>query len=98
SLLLEPWEYLEGHQSEFSQWLNAHLAQFGFFLPYQHGQGIGFEPWHISHKQTAQQCLAALSEPLLLEQLSAVAMEGKTTVQALLPEIYQRFITNICEV
>ncbi|MBJ7019080.1 D-alanyl-D-alanine carboxypeptidase family protein, partial [Vibrio cholerae] len=23
---------------------------------------------------------------------------GKTTVQALLPEIYQRFITNICEV
>ncbi|TXZ84678.1 M15 family metallopeptidase, partial [Vibrio cholerae] len=22
---LEPWEYLEGHQSEFSQWLNAHL-------------------------------------------------------------------------
>ncbi|MDF4535695.1 D-alanyl-D-alanine carboxypeptidase family protein, partial [Vibrio parahaemolyticus] len=41
---------------------------------------------------------AALSEPLLLEQLSAVAMEGKTTVQALLPEIYQRFITNICEV
>ncbi|ENM5887668.1 M15 family metallopeptidase [Vibrio mimicus] len=97
-LLLEPWEYLSGHQSKFYQWLNAHLAEFGFFLPYQHGQGVGFEPWHISHRQTAQQCLSALTEPLLKKQLSAAAIEGKTAIQTMLPEIYQRFITNICEV
>ncbi len=97
-LLLEPWEYLSGHQNKFYQWLSANLAQFGFFLPYQHGQGVGFEPWHISHKQTAQQCLSQLSESLLSEQLALVSLEGKTAIQAMLPEIYQRFITNICEV
>lgn len=97
-LLLEPWEYLSGHQNKFYQWLSANLTQFGFFLPYQHGQGVGFEPWHISHKQTAQQCLSQLSESLLSEQLALVSLEGKTAIQAMLPEIYQRFITNICEV
>ncbi|MGL4830119.1 MAG: M15 family metallopeptidase [Vibrio sp.] len=97
-LLLEPWEYLSGHQNKFYQWLSANLEQFGFFLPYQHGQGVGFEPWHISHKQTAQQCLNQLSESLLSEQLAQVSLEGKTAIQAMLPEIYQRFITNICEV
>lgn len=97
-LLLEPWEYLSGHQSRFYQWLDAHLAEFGFFQPYQHGQGVGFEPWHISHRATAQQCLGLLTAPLLFKQLSSVAIEGKATIQVMLPEIYQGFITNICEV
>ncbi|MGL5429835.1 MAG: M15 family metallopeptidase [Vibrio sp.] len=97
-LLLEPWEYLTGHQSQFWQWLTSHLSQFGFFFPYQDGQGVGFEPWHISHRATAQQCLSEFSEPLLQAQLASAAIEGKTTIHAMLPEIYLRFITNICEV
>ncbi|PAR55960.1 peptidase M15 [Vibrio metoecus] len=97
SLLLEPWEYLTGHQSQFYLWLDAHLAEFGFFLPYQNGQGVGFEPWHISHKVTAQQCLAELTEPRLREQLSKADIEGQSTILTMLPELYQRFITNISE-
>ncbi|QIL84857.1 M15 family metallopeptidase [Vibrio sp. HDW18] len=97
-LLLEPWEYLTGHQSQFWQWLTSHLSQFGFFFPYQDGQGVGFEPWHISHHATAQQCLSEFSEPLLQAQLTSAEIEGKTTIHAMLPEIYLRFITNICEV
>lgn len=95
-LQLEPWEYLEGHQADFYQWLHTHLADFGFFFPYQHDRGgVAIEPWHISHIQTANLCQQQYNLTQLEEQLQSEAILGLPIILAQLETIYRRYITNI---
>ena len=95
-LKLEPWEYLQDHQQPFYLWLQAHLADFGFFFPYQeNGSGVAFEPWHISHKKTAQACLQQLTLDQLFTQLDSAPILGKECVRQGLAKIYNQYITNI---
>jgi LAS superfamily LD-carboxypeptidase LdcB len=95
-LQLEPWEYFEGHQHAFYQWLKVNAEEFGFFFPYSKDLGgVAVEPWHISHKQTAELCLSQLSPALLGNQLQSEPILGYELVMEQLNSIYDRFITNI---
>ncbi|WP_165312781.1 M15 family metallopeptidase [Vibrio ziniensis] len=95
-LKLEPWEYLQDHQHDFYFWLKAHLTKFGFFFPYQeNGSGVAFEPWHISHKNTAEVCLQTLTLEQLSAQLDSAPILGKEYVHQQLPKIYNQYVTNI---
>ncbi|EKO3931498.1 M15 family metallopeptidase [Vibrio fluvialis] len=96
ALQLEPWEYLEAHQRPFYQWLKTNLARFGFFFPYREkGSGVAFEPWHISHRIVSEQCLQALTLPVLAQQLASAPILGKQCVQQDLGQIYTQYITQI---
>lgn len=98
SLQLEPWEYLTGHQQPFYAWSKHHLADFGFFFPYQEDRGgVACEPWHISHRATAQSCLAQLTLEVLQQQIQTSALIGKEVVLDNLESIYNQFITNISQ-
>lgn len=95
-LQLEPWEYFEGHQQEFYQWLAVKAETFGFFFPYRKDLGgVAIEPWHISHKRVSQLCLSQLSSTLLGKQLQSEPILGYEVVMEQLESIYDRFITNI---
>ncbi|MBU2897355.1 M15 family metallopeptidase [Vibrio hepatarius] len=95
-LQLEPWEYLEGHQVHFYQWLKSNLAKFGFFFPYaQDKGGIAAEPWHISHFATATECLSLFNQQVLRMQLSSCDVSCEQLVLSELDTIYSQFITNI---
>ncbi|WP_039948398.1 M15 family metallopeptidase [Vibrio ichthyoenteri] len=95
-LQLEPWEYLQGHQAPFYAWLQQHLAEFGFFFPYaQDLGGVAPEPWHISHRNTAQYCLAQLSPAMLEQQLLLDPILAMDEVLSQLDKIYTQFIANI---
>jgi LAS superfamily LD-carboxypeptidase LdcB len=99
-LQLEPWEYLDGHQRAFYQWLAANLDSFGFFFPYQQDLGgIAIEPWHISHKAVGQQCLAHLTPALLKTQLTQQnqidSIAGIEVILNNLDNVVERFIQNI---
>ncbi len=95
-LQLEPWEYDDGHQKDFSQWLENHLAEYGFFYPYKEAQGgVAIEPWHISHRRTAETCLADLSVDVLREQLRLDPILGQPLVMSQLEQIYTQYVTNI---
>ncbi|MGR5444764.1 peptidase M15 [Vibrio sp. 10N.222.52.B12] len=99
-LQLEPWEYLDGHQRAFYQWLAANLSSFGFFFPYQQDLGgIAIEPWHISHKAVGQQCLAHLTPALLKTQLTQQnqldSIAGIEVILNNLDNVVERFIQNI---
>lgn len=98
SLQLEPWEYLQAHQAPFYAWLKTHLTEFGFFFPYQaNSSGVAFEPWHISHKHTADDCLSALTQETLQTELTKALIEGKQTVLQNLEMIYNQYIINIAK-
>ncbi|UTV27085.1 M15 family metallopeptidase [Photobacterium atrarenae] len=100
SLQLEPWEYAPGgHQAEFSQWLQASLATFDFYLPYAEDRnGVAVEPWHISHAPVSSPLLAQLTPELLHRTLHASQIAGKSQILANLDTLYTRYIANVCEV
>ncbi len=97
TLKLEPWEYLQGHQYDFHQWLLTSAAQFGFHFPYQKDLGgVAAEPWHISYFPVSTPCLNALTLPLLQKQLEKHPLAGHPVILKNLEIIYNRFILNIC--
>jgi len=90
-------EYAEsGIFGRLSQWLDAHLAQFGFFRPYRTDRG-GYcpEPWHISYAPVAMPALESLNLAVLRQALADSDMDGKQFVLDRLPEIYTRYLLNI---
>ncbi|MGL4733897.1 MAG: M15 family metallopeptidase [Enterovibrio sp.] len=96
-LKLEPKIYLSGQQAPFYQWLSANAPQYGFFFVYGQDQGgVAFEPWHISHYQTAAPMLQAFDLAALRSALDSADILGKQTLLEQLDLIYQRFINNIC--
>lgn len=97
-LKLEPWEYLEGHQVPFYQWLKKNLSAFGFFFPYQKDRGgVAAEPWHISHRKCSEKHQKQLSTSLILETLSQQGLFGLPVIKDNLDTIFSRYITNICK-
>ena len=96
SLQLEPWEYLDGHQTKFYLWLKSNLSQHGFFFPYAEDLGgVAPEPWHISHRSTASYCLKQLSVKQLKQRLCLSPVLGNEIVLKQLNKIYNQFISNI---
>lgn len=96
TLKLEPWEYLQGHQHAFYLWLKQHVEQFGFFFPYQEDNGgVAIEPWHISHRSTAQSCLAQMTLAILQQEIQSSSLIGQQVVLANLETIYNQYIRNI---
>lgn len=79
------------------QWLNDHAADFGFFMPYQHYQGgVAAEPWHLSYRPLSEKFQQALT----LERLESCLQQHPICCQHVvlqrLPDIYQRYIQNVC--
>lgn len=99
-LQLEPWEYAKGgHQAEFSQWLAANMADFGFYLPYADDRGgVACEPWHISYFPVSKYLLSQLTPDLLRRTLSQSELAGKSHILENLDSLYSKYIENICEV
>lgn len=98
SLQLAPWEYDSGHQKPLSDWLQAHMAEFGFYRPYREDKGgVAIEPWHISHRDTAQRFLKQLTPETLRSAIAASEIAGRDAVLAQLDWIYCQYVINICE-
>ena len=96
SLKLEPWEYHTGHQQPFYLWLSHTLQDYGFFFPYNTDRGgVAPEPWHISHRATAETCLSHLTPTLLTEQWHDPELLGKEYLISNVDTLYTQFITNI---
>ncbi|GEA59498.1 M15 family metallopeptidase [Vibrio comitans] len=95
-LQLEPWEYLEGHQAPFYQWLLSNAQQLGFFFPYSKDKGgVAVEPWHLSHQLTSNIALKQLTQSMLAKTLTQSPIEGSDEVLKHLDSIYTQYITNI---
>ena len=76
-------------------WLQQHAKDYDFAMPYaKYKGGVAPEPWHLSFKPAADQCIEQLSLPLLRANLEQVELEGKDTVLPHLDEIFKRYTLN----
>jgi len=94
---LQQSEYIKGGRfAALTAWLDDNMAQFGFYKPYdQYRGGIACEPWHISHKATADMMLKKFSEKKLEKVLKQYNFAGKEAVLANLSVLYKQFVLNI---
>ena len=96
-LQLTPDEYQHGGPfAELSQWLDTHLAEFGFYRPYQHDLGgVAPELWHISHIAQSEQLMRHLSVEVLHYCIKESDLLGKDAILTHLPALYERFVLNV---
>ncbi|MBL0688096.1 MAG: M15 family metallopeptidase [Pseudoalteromonas sp.] len=96
-LQLTPDEYQHGGPfAELSQWLDTHLAEFGFYRPYQHDLGgVAPELWHISHIAQSEQLMRHLSVEVLHNCIKDSDLLGKDAILTHLPALYERFVLNV---
>ncbi len=96
-LQLVPEEYAPGGPfARLTAWLDAHMAEFGFFRPYDFDRGgVHPEPWHLSWAPVAVPALAALTPAVLREAIASAEMEGKPAVLEALDRIHA---VQVCRV
>lgn len=93
-LQLEPWEYLAGgYFYPLTQWLDSHMAEFGFYRPFSEDTGgVAAEPWHLSYRPLAQAAEHLLTPAILLEAWQSQDVAGSEWLIRHLPMIFSRFI------
>ncbi|WP_235965445.1 M15 family metallopeptidase [Caenimonas soli] len=77
------------------KWLDANIAKFGFFRPYEHYQGGMYpEPWHLSYAPLSTKVIGQVSADLLTEVIEASPVLGKDLLLPRIPEIFRNHILN----
>ncbi len=96
---LLPEEYGKGGVFEkLDRWLEKHAESFGFFKPYrEYKGGVCEEPWHWSYAPRSKVLIQEHSIEIIRQAISESEMLGKMTVLERLPELYDRYVKNICE-
>lgn len=78
------------------QWLDANMAQFGFFRPYRTFRGgVHPEPWHLSYAPVSVGALQALTPEVFAEAVRSSGMLGRELVLARIGELYRQYVVNI---
>ncbi|MBT0587298.1 M15 family metallopeptidase [Alteromonas oceanisediminis] len=89
-------EYAQGGPcGALSSWLDERAHEFGFYRPYAtYCGGIGAEPWHLSHRQSAE-AIEKMFDPAELKQLIEEShLPGKPCILAHFDEIFFRYVQN----
>lgn len=96
---LVPSEFATGGSFErLGVWLDRRSRDFGFFRPYDRDRGgVAPEPWHLSYGPVSREASQQLTVDVVAEALKDVKLSGRSLVLARLPEIFERYISNIAE-
>ncbi len=98
-VLLLPEEFAStGVFRRLALWLDANLARFGFFRPYDRDRGgVSPEPWHISYAPISFAAQAALTMDLVERTLRSSDLLGLHLVTDSLPDILRQYVANVAE-
>lgn len=94
---LVPAEYAAGGPfAKLGRWLDENLEVRGFHRPYRRDLGgVAPEPWHLSCTAVAGEASRRLRLAHLQEAIASSAMEGRATVLADLPALYERYVRRV---
>ncbi|RUO81460.1 D-alanyl-D-alanine carboxypeptidase [Idiomarina tyrosinivorans] len=99
-LQLVPSEYVDDNGPCYQAWcwLRQHAKHYGFFFPYARYQGgVASEPWHLSYRAVSVPTLKQLSVADYRQVLAAQPIAGMAIIVEQLPEIFEKYVNNICE-
>lgn len=78
------------------QWLDANIARFGFYRPYDsYRGGVNPEAWHLSYAPVSMRALQLVTLDVLREAVAGADLLGKDLVLEQLASIAQRYVFNV---
>jgi LAS superfamily LD-carboxypeptidase LdcB len=78
------------------QWLDANIARFGFYRPYDvYRGGVNPEAWHLSYAPVSSEALRLMNLDVLREAIADANIYGKERVLQQLGDIAQRYVFNV---
>lgn len=94
---LMPAEYQPGGPfAALNDWLEAHMAEFGFYRPYRTDRGgVRPEAWHLSYAPVSVPATELLTPDVLCEALGAQSVLGYEIVRARVHDIHAQYVINI---
>ncbi len=96
--LLEAEYQAGGPFHKLALWLGRYAGDFGFFRPYQKYQGgVAAEPWHLSYRPLSDRYLQQFELLMLQQAIEQSSLSEKVLIQQYLPDIFQRYVFNICK-
>ena len=89
-------EYIQGGPCyKLAEWLEAHVQQYKFSLPYrEYKNGVAPEPWHLSFQPIAESIVRQLTVEQLAHVIAEAPLAGKQIVMENLDEIFHRYTLN----
>lgn len=93
---LVPEEYQAGGPCfELNQWLDCHLASFGFSRPYHtYTGGVAQEPWHISYQPQSDVIINDMDSQAILAQARHHQLGGLSVIESQWDSLFERYILN----
>ncbi|HWI13210.1 MAG TPA: M15 family metallopeptidase, partial [Burkholderiales bacterium] len=80
------------------EWLDEHMASYGFFRPYAtYRGGVLPEPWHLSYAAVSVDATRSLTADVLERTVRDSTMLGKEHVLGRLAEIHARYVASVDE-
>jgi LAS superfamily LD-carboxypeptidase LdcB len=94
---LDPAEYgPNGIFARLTTWLDARMAQFGFFRPYRSRRaGVQPEPWHLSFAAAALPALETFRPTMLADALRSADIEGRELALDRIDELFERYVADV---
>ncbi len=94
---LMPAEYQPGGPfAALNDWLEACMAEFGFYRPYRTDRGgVRPEPWHLSYAPVSVPAAELLTPEVLSEALGAESVLGEEILRARVHHIHAQYVINI---
>ncbi|MBF7072984.1 M15 family metallopeptidase [Glaciecola sp. MH2013] len=93
---LLPSEYEQGGPcARLSDWLQSHMAEYGFFRPYHvYRGGVASEPWHLSYQPLADEIIEGYDLSQLESALAKHRIDGIDVIFDHLQDIFTRYTLN----
>lgn len=94
---LMPAEYQPGGPfARLNDWLDACMAEFGFYRPYRTDRGgVRPEPWHLSYAPVSVPATLLITPDVLSEALGAEAVSGFDVLRARMHHIHAQYVINV---
>jgi LAS superfamily LD-carboxypeptidase LdcB len=78
------------------QWLDANIARFGFYRPYDvYRGGVNPEAWHLSYAPVSSLAIESMTLDVLREAVAGADLLGKERVLDQLDAIARRYVFNV---
>lgn len=88
-----------GMFAPFHDWLDANMAAFGFYRPYDQDRGgVSPERWHLSYAPLASRCLKGLNRQVITQSWAGQDVALRNAVEDQLDLILEQFVWNVAPI
>lgn len=86
----------DGPFAALTEWLDANMEKFGFYRPFTDDAKVlvGSEPWHISHRASAQLFEKLITKEIISDAICNNPLAGKSCLRGMVDELFESYVIH----